>query len=106
MTKFGVIVFLMALMSCSTIEQQSDQQVDFYSSELFHDVQLSGIFEDSKTFVDCIPKRDLNSIINDYLTLRSAADFDLREFVGLNFDLPSRPKSSFATDTRSAWSNT
>jgi alpha,alpha-trehalase len=85
--------------SCSIIEQQSPVKSDFYSSQLFHDVQMNAIFPDSKTFVDCTPRKDIQEIIKEYETLKGKPDFDLKEFVNLNFDLPIRPKSNFATDT-------
>jgi alpha,alpha-trehalase len=99
MTKFGVIALLMILSACSLSEQNSDTQIDFYATELFHDVQLKGVFHDSKTFVDCIPKRDLVTIVSDYQKLRSKPDFDLKTFVAHNFELPVRPRAVFATDT-------
>jgi alpha,alpha-trehalase len=66
---------------------------------LFHDVQINAVFPDSKTFVDCTPKRDLDEIIREYEELKAKPDFDLNEFVHLNFELPVRPKSTFAADT-------
>jgi alpha,alpha-trehalase len=89
----------MIFSGCSVLEQQQQTATTFYTSQLFHDVQLKAIFPDSKTFVDCTPKRDLQSIISDYDDLKDKPDFDLKEFVNLNFDLPVRPKSTFATDT-------
>jgi alpha,alpha-trehalase len=95
--KLYLILLLVQLMSCSETKKKSP--VDFYTSELFKDVQLNSIFPDSKTFVDCTPKRDVDEIMNDYEKVKGTADFDLKEFVNLNFDLPVRPKSNFATDT-------
>lgn len=90
---------MIVLSGCSIIEQQAPQQIDFYTSSLFHDVQLKAIFPDSKTFADCTPKRDLQEIISDHDRLKDQPDFDLREFVTMNFDLPVRPQSTFAADT-------
>ena len=73
--------------------------LDFYSTELFRDVQQSGIFRDSKTFVDCVPKRPIGSILNDYARERDRKNFSLKAFVDNNFALPDRPVSSFKTDT-------
>src|SRR4051812_27602939 len=95
--KLFLIVLLVQLMSCSETKQKS--AFDFYTSELFKDVQLNSIFPDSKTFVDCTPKRDIAEIVDDYEKVKGTADFDLKEFVAINFDLPVRPKSTFATDT-------
>ncbi len=90
---------MMVTISCGVVEQKESAPADFYASSLFHDVQTKGIFPDSKTFVDCTPKRDIEQILADYEKVKSTADFDLNEFVHLNFDLPVRPKSTFATDT-------
>lgn len=57
------------------------------SGELFDDVQRSQIFSDSKTFVDSIPIRDSNAILNDYLHLKLSENFNLREFVLNNFKI-------------------
>jgi alpha,alpha-trehalase len=60
---------------------------------LFKDVQMSGIFEDSKTFVDCVPKRDPKAIVKDYLAIKNNPNvrFSLKLFVESNFDLPPAP---------------
>jgi alpha,alpha-trehalase len=99
MLRFRFIGLIILLFSCSVPEQQSLNPSDFYTSSLFHDVQLKAVFPDSKTFVDCTPKRELEEILTDYESIKEKPDFDLKEFVRLNFDLPVRPKSSFASDT-------
>jgi alpha,alpha-trehalase len=83
------------MMACTTRERDPD----FYSSDLFKDVQMQAVFPDSKTFVDCVPKRELEEILDDYEKVKNAPDFDLTAFVRQNFDPPLRPKSNFATDT-------
>lgn len=75
------------------------KKVDFYTTELFREVQETRVFPDSKTFTDCTPKRDLDKILADYETVKSKADFDLKQFVLENFDLPVRPQSNFYADT-------
>jgi alpha,alpha-trehalase len=87
---------MLLFFACSDRETET---ADLYSSALFKDVQMNAIFPDSKTFVDCTPKRPVAGIIREYETLKGQPDFDLAEFVRLNFDLPVRPKSTFATDT-------
>jgi alpha,alpha-trehalase len=101
MKQFGVLsaglsLILFFIVSCSTPEKT---KTDFYTSMLFEDVQLKAVFPDSKTFVDCTPKRDIEEILQDYESMKDKPDFDLKEFVNRNFDLPVRPKSTFATDT-------
>lgn len=56
--------------------------------ELFTAVQTSEVFADSKTFVDCVPRRDPAAIVSDYRRLAAAADFDLKAFVKANFLVP------------------
>ena len=92
MKRFGslkVIVVLLSylLISCSTPEKKTN----FYTSDLFEDVQLKAVFPDSKTFVDCTPKRDIEEILDDYQSMKDKPDFDLKEFVNLNFNLPQSP---------------
>lgn len=48
---------------CTPSEKENP---DFYTLDLFRDVQLNAVYRDSKTFVDCTPKRDLNEIIANY----------------------------------------
>jgi alpha,alpha-trehalase len=58
---------------------------------LFREVQQKRVFEDNKTFVDCTPKYSPETILKKYNSQRSQSDFDLREFVLLNFTLPQSP---------------
>ncbi|GAC1419518.1 MAG: alpha,alpha-trehalase [Flavisolibacter sp.] len=67
--------------------------------DLFIDVQLSKVFEDSKTFVDCIPKREPQEIVADYKEQKSRGFLDLgfRGFIEKNFIIPQKPASDFQT---------
>ena len=58
--------------------------------QLFVDVQMQKVFADGKTFVDCVPLRSVNEIVNDYKK-RKSANFDLKKFVADNFKLPPAP---------------
>jgi alpha,alpha-trehalase len=68
--------------------------------KLFVDVQMSRIFPDNKTFVDCIPKRDPKDIVDDYLKAKNNPDikFFLKNFVEENFILPTNPADNFHTE--------
>lgn len=55
---------------------------------LFHQVQKRRIFEDSKTFVDAVPKRSSSTIMADYVSRDALSDAELKQFVLVNFDLP------------------
>ncbi|WP_276480640.1 alpha,alpha-trehalase TreF [Paraflavitalea pollutisoli] len=64
--------------------------------DLFHQVQMSKIFPDGKTFVDCIPKRAPKDIMYDY-GMRKGPQFDLKKFVEENFELPHTPQLNYIT---------
>ncbi|MEL7375797.1 MAG: alpha,alpha-trehalase TreF [Bacteroidota bacterium] len=66
--------------------------------KLFRRVQLEQVFPDGKTFVDCIPKVEPDSIMRAYEATSTAADFDLESFVLAHFDLPPEPASGFQAD--------
>ena len=97
-TKIGNILFL-AFLLLASCQNREEPVHDFYSSELFKQVQLAGVFEDSKTFVDCVPKQNLQEIQSLYLTQREAPEFDLKTFVLAHFELPSVDDTGFITDT-------
>lgn len=67
---------------------------------LFEEVQLKNILSDGKTFPDCLPKRSLNEINNEYLIQRNTSDFDLKKFVGSNFSLPTAYSSDYKSDVK------
>jgi alpha,alpha-trehalase len=69
----------------------------FNLGELFEKVQLKPVFPDSKTFVDCTPKTDLNSIRERYNAEKNSIDFDLTAFVHEHFILPK----NYATNYKS-----
>ncbi|MCE3251981.1 MAG: trehalase, partial [Cellvibrio sp.] len=56
--------------------------------DFFIAVQLSGIFTDSKTFVDAIPLYNDATILENYHNSKSQPDFNLKEFVADNFAVP------------------
>jgi len=66
---------------------------------LFQDVQLAGIFEDSKTFVDARPRPEPSAVAARYDAARKSAGFKLRSFVEQNFELPRVVGRDFQTDT-------
>ena len=57
---------------------------------LFHDVQMAGLFPDSKTFVDARPLAPPANIARGYAAERGQPGFDLRAFVDQHFE-PPRP---------------
>jgi alpha,alpha-trehalase len=67
--------------------------------KLFVDVQMDRVFQDGKTFVDCIPKRKPADIVADYEAGKGAPGFDLHKFVFDNFELPPAPNDTYKTNT-------
>jgi len=57
--------------------------------ELFRNVQLKGIFPDSKTFADLQFNESPNAILADYEARKVDPGFDLRAFVHQHFSLPT-----------------
>jgi alpha,alpha-trehalase len=64
------------------------QKQIFELSPLFEDVQMQQVFADGKTFVDCIPKADADTILAAYHKAKDKAEFDLKQFVLAHFALP------------------
>ncbi|MEO1246430.1 MAG: alpha,alpha-trehalase TreF [Pseudomonadota bacterium] len=62
---------------------------DILFPELFEAVQSSRVLDDSKAFVDAIPRGSPADILRAYLGKRGEKDFDLAEFVNSNFELPA-----------------
>jgi alpha,alpha-trehalase len=76
-----------------SLNAQPVQTPDQLYGVLFEDVQLSRIFPDNKTFVDCVPKRKPAAIKADYLKIKNnpAIRFSLKLFVEENFEIPPSP---------------
>ena len=83
----------------SSIIQAQVLTPDKLYGELFTDVQRSRIFPDSKTFVDCIPKRAPEDILTDYLEIKNNPNlrFSLKLFVQENFIVPDTVHSDYLT---------
>ncbi|HEU0301511.1 MAG TPA: alpha,alpha-trehalase TreF [Longimicrobium sp.] len=65
---------------------------------LFHDVQMVGVFVDSKTFVDARPLVPPAEIARRYRAERRRRGFDLHAFVERHFELPHAAGEGFRTD--------
>ncbi|TDX29432.1 alpha,alpha-trehalase [Modicisalibacter xianhensis] len=66
-------------------------------AELFVDVQCSRVFEDSKTFVDCIPRKDPEAILAAYRACKDDPQFDLTTFVMGHFTPECEPVSNYVS---------
>ncbi len=94
-------LFLLGLLGCSSPEEDKKEVTwsEFYKSDLFIQVQTEAIFPDSKTFTDCTAKRPLSEILVDYNISKEELNFDLKEFVKENFEVPGDVLSTFESDT-------
>ncbi|MFC5410220.1 alpha,alpha-trehalase TreF [Larkinella bovis] len=66
--------------------------------DFFLDVQLSRIFPDSKTFVDCVPLMAPAAILALYEAQKHKPNFYLKAFVNQHFTVPDSPASGFSSD--------
>ena len=91
--------------TCTTSTTSTDlHRPSFYDPShdlgpLFQAVQLSGIFPDSKTFADARPRFAPAEITARYASVRSAPQFNLRDFVTQQFELPRPVGEGFRSDT-------
>lgn len=63
---------------------------------LFQEVQQSHIYNDSKTFADCIPKTTPANILKAYHFEKKQSGFSLNDFVARNFTIPEERPDTFA----------
>jgi alpha,alpha-trehalase len=70
----------------------------FDSHPLFEDVQTGNVFNDGKTFVDCLPKDSVSVIQQQYLKQKDLPRFNLKEFVLAHFEQPKEVASDFKSD--------
>ncbi|MEZ4985880.1 MAG: alpha,alpha-trehalase TreF [Saprospiraceae bacterium] len=86
---------------------------DIQWGSLFEAVQLSGIFPDSKSFVDCRPRAAAATILAVWENERNQTNFNLHDFVSQWFDLPaetivalpSHPSADARSHIRALWSS-
>lgn len=71
---------------------------------LLDTVQKSQIFSDQKKFVDCVPKFPPYSILTEYRVLKQNDNFNLKRFIGNNFDTILVDTSAILNHIESLWS--
>lgn len=98
MKKLSALLLALLVVAGLFAQQQVLSPAEIYG-ELFTDVQMRHVFPDSKTFPDCVPKRDPKDILKDYLAMKNnpAIRFKLDEFVMANFNLPKPPQLNYVT---------
>ncbi|MFA0962457.1 alpha,alpha-trehalase TreF [Roseivirga sp. BDSF3-8] len=98
---WALLCFITPACTTETAEQTTIEvtETDFYASQLFHDVQMARVFEDSKTFVDCTPKSNAGEIATLYLQQKETEGFELAAFVQEHFTMPETHGTDFTSDT-------
>jgi alpha,alpha-trehalase len=66
--------------------------------ELFEAVQRARVFDDGKTFVDCIPRQPPQRILDAYRAEQHREGFDLSAFVHAHFKEEKAPSSHYTSD--------
>ena len=89
MKKQAIFLAFLSFITTQIFAQQPLPPDKLYG-QLFTDVQTAKIFEDGKTFVDCVPKRAAAAIVADYQVHKNN-NGDLKTFVLANFTLPITP---------------
>ncbi|HEU5078210.1 MAG TPA: alpha,alpha-trehalase TreF [Opitutaceae bacterium] len=80
-----VFLLIFAVLASAASRPPSPDQI---FGDLFEDVQRSGVFEDQKTFVDCVPREPAAKILEAYHARRGEPHFDLKAFVAEKFLIP------------------
>jgi alpha,alpha-trehalase len=86
-----ILLALILLFTISFAHSQTPTP-DILWGQLFKDVQLKRVFADNKTFVDCTPKYKPEEILKKYALWKTKKDFNLKNFVLQNFNLPQSPE--------------
>lgn len=97
-----ITVFLIFLTAFNVSAQREVKTPAEIYGDLFTDVQMRHVFPDSKTFSDCVPKRDPEQIVKDYHAMKNnpSLHFKLEEFVLANFNPPKPPQSNYTTQEK------
>jgi alpha,alpha-trehalase len=69
-------------------------------SPLYEDVQISGIFSDSKYFVDSIPKSTTENILALYESQKRSDGFSLKQFIDTHFIYPSENNNEYNSSNK------
>ena len=96
MKKIAFCILVLSVLSCNQEPSNITEPVKPTLSkphedlgQLFIDIQMAGLYPDSKTFVDAEPKYAPDSLIAIYESLKQQEGFDLKQFVETYFTLPA-----------------
>ena len=101
LTLFTLTSLMLTTQSCGSKKTASARVVsyqDYYNSDFYHAAQMAHLYPDSKTFADATPRLPLNELLASYETLKDEPDFDLKNFIETNFDIPQAFQADFISD--------
>lgn len=101
LTLFTLTSLMLTTQSCSPKKIDSATVVsyqDYYNSDFYHAAQMAHLYPDSKTFADATPRLPLNELLASYASLKDEPDFDLKNFIETNFDIPQAFQADFISD--------
>lgn len=103
LTTLLIVTMQVFCLSCASIpgkNPDSSQRLspDERFGELFTQVQMTGVFSDSKTFVDSEPKYTTDKILKEYRAVKNQPGFQLPLFIEEYFSLPPAIASDFKSD--------
>ncbi|MFT5617672.1 MAG: alpha,alpha-trehalase [Arenicella sp.] len=102
--RYVYLLAFLVLVSCVKVSKETKNSKSLFEKPyvaLFERVLKDSVLADNLNFVDAKPKGSLESIWKDYLKGNEKNDFDLQEFILDNFDVPSKPKSTFEVSNNS-----
>ena len=93
---------LVGVFACQTQQESTEskaKEVSYYKpweelGELFHDAQMSRVFPDGKTLVDCTPNSEPDELLSMYNEFKGKPDFSIDQFIKDNFELPAPPPNA------------
>ena len=75
--------------SLNVFNQQNQDSLMFFESELFKKVQIEALYPDSKVFADAIPKVSYGEILAQYqLYIKNQSSVNLKAFIDEYFTIP------------------
>lgn len=100
-SKITCFTIIILVWGCGeTVSKKEYKSPDEEYGELFKEVQLKGVFPDSKTFPDCVPKIKAEEILVKYEEQKKTPNFDLRKFVLENFSLPQSLSNNYVSNSK------
>lgn len=87
--------FAASVPASQTLDDQDPHEL---YGEFFERVQLSSVFEDSKHFVDMVPKSGLHTILTEYRARRPESKEELLAFIERHFNPPAAVSNDFTSE--------